>query len=63
MYGYTTTHQDPVNVYFHYRCENNYFHYAPCTTTVVPQRFRGRQVPHRDSEQLRNVYHYFHDVP
>ena len=25
MYGYTTTRQDPVNVYFHYRRENDYF--------------------------------------
>ena len=38
---------------------NDYFHYAPCTTTVDPRRFRGRQVPRRDPEQLRNVYHYF----
>ncbi|XBI31897.1 hypothetical protein VPH35_055416 [Triticum aestivum] len=32
---------------------NDYFHYAPCTTTVDPRRFRGRQVPRRDPEHLR----------
>ena len=39
------------------------YHDNMSTTTVDPQRFRGRQVPRRDPEQLRNVYHYFHDVP
>ena len=29
-----------------------------CTTTVDPRRLRGRQVPRRDPEHLRNVYDY-----
>ena len=31
-----------------------------CTTTVAPRRLRGRQVPRRDPEHLRNVNYYFH---
>ena len=30
----------------------------PRTTTVDPRRLRGRQVPRRDPEPLRNVYDY-----
>ena len=30
----------------------------PRTTTVDPRRLRGRQVPRRDPEHLRNVYDY-----
>ena len=47
----------------HLRNVNDYFHYGPCTTTVDPRRFRGRQVPRRDPEELRNVYHYRRRVP
>ena len=34
--------------------------YETCTTTVDPQRPRGRQVLCRDPEHLRSMYHYFH---
>ena len=43
-----TTSTTSVNHYFHYRRENDYFHYGPCTTTSFVEldplqnaRFKG----------------------